>query len=274
MNPILAEYGGCVWPVDLESYPDGTAMVKFAPTLSPHRILVRPRNLGEFMAALFWVDALLARGGAAPELILPLVPGSRQDRLNPTGVGDQLFTLKSVAEEINSRCFPRVVVLDPHSDVTPALIDACVVYKPADILAGINTYAAVVAPDAGSEKRAAGVAQALGVPLLHAWKTRDIKTGALTGFGMEPTESCRVLVVDDLCDAGGTFVGLGKLLEERGCRADLWVTHGLFTKGTTELLKYYDGIFTTDSVLHPHAEEPGFTEDAVCYNLLTKGSLR
>lgn len=273
MNPVLAEYDGCVWPVDLARYPDGTHMVKFAPTLWPRRILVRPRDLGEFAAAMFWVDSIYDRGGEVPELILPLVPGQRQDRLNPRGVGDQLFTLKSVAEMINARCFPRVVVLDPHSDVTPALIDRCVAYKPADLLDTTNEYAAVIAPDAGAEKRAAGVAQKLRVPLLRAWKTRDVATGKLTEFGVESHDPCRVLVVDDLCDAGGTFVGLGKVLADIGDRADLWVTHGLFTQGTTELGWHYDRIYTTDSVLRLPAASPGFSEMNICGQLLTKGTL-
>ena len=42
-----------------------------------------------------------------------------------------------------------------------------------------------------------------------------------------------VLVWDDLCDAGGTFILLAKELLTNGAKeVNLFVSHGLFTKGT------------------------------------------
>lgn len=238
----------------VSNYPGGEPIVT-DDCLFPHRALFRPRTLESLMTGLFWVDAVVARGGAAPHLLLPYVPGGRQDRLNPSG--DLLFTLRSVATEINARHFPSVTVLDPHSDVTPALIDRCKVIRACDVTAySKGGYAAVVAPDGGAEKRALGVAQRLGVPLLHGWKTRDVTTGKLAGFGLETRgrPQGRVLVVDDICDGGGTFLGLADELDRVGLRADLSVTHGIFSAGTAALLQRYEKIFTTDSVL---TDKPG-----------------
>ena len=52
------------------------------------------------------------------------------------------------------------------------------------------------------------------------------------------------LIVDDICDGGATFIELGKLLKEHYPNNTLFlvVTHGFFTKGLSELAKYYDGI--------------------------------
>jgi ribose-phosphate pyrophosphokinase len=147
--------------------------------------------------------------------------------------GDRLFTAKSVAQAINTREFKKVVVLDPHSEVAPALIDRCVAIKPADILAKQDVgylkekYQAVISPDAGAEKRALGVAQLLGVPLIH------IKSA---------------LVVDDICDGGGTFLGLRSVVPEE-TKLGLYVTHGLFTAGTEKLAAAFDQILCTDSLL-------------------------
>ncbi len=255
----------CDNDVQLTSYPDGMPLVHCHGR--PSRLLVRPRSLGSFVASMFFMDALAERGSRVLELILPCVPGARQDRLNASG--DFLFTAKSVAKEINARNFPAVTILDPHSDVTPALIDRARVITAADcITPPRGKYAAVVSPDAGAEKRAGAVARKLGVPLLHGWKTRDVTTGQIAGFGLEPSGLPRdslVLVVDDLCDGGGTFVGLADKIDEAGLRAHLWVTHGLFKRGTADLLKRYGHVYCTDSV---YGTRDGVIEIPVCERLL------
>ena len=174
-----------------------------------------------------------------------------------------MFSAKSVAKDLNARRFPAVVVLDPHSDVAPALIDRCRVFAasfPED-----RQYDGVIAPDGGAAKRASYIASALGVRLYHAWKTRDVGTGTLAGFGTEPLPSGHYLVVDDICDGGGTFVGLADALVAYGVHADLYVTHGLFTKGTRPLLDRFGRVFCTDSII---GDRPGVTVLPRCLALL------
>jgi ribose-phosphate pyrophosphokinase len=233
------------------------------------------------MGGLFFVDALMERGQAhTPELILPFVPGARQDRLNEEG--DYLFTAKSVAREINARGFKHVTVLDPHSEVVSGMIDRChtvhahevIDYGPKDMTAFYGAYKAIVSPDAGAEKRAGSIARKMRLPMVHAWKTRDVATGEITGFGVESTLNIpalqsvgqpHVLVVDDICDGGGTFVGLAPLLKARGIKCDLLVTHGIFSKGTKDLLTHFEKIYTTDSL---EIERPGVEVFSVCKQLL------
>lgn len=272
---ILSFSGGARYELNLRSYPDGMPLVNALQDhlTGPRAMLLRPRTLNALCAALFWVDAERERGHAIPEFVLPCFPGARQDRLNESG--DSLFTAKSVAAMINARAFPRVTVVDPHSDVAPALLDRCRVVRPHDFMrVPPGKYHAVVSPDAGAEKRAAGVAKLLGVPLLHGWKKRDVSTGALSGFGLEPTpdlpKDASVLVIDDICDGGGTFLGLADVLDARGLRAHLYVTHGLFTKGTDKLIERFHGhVYCTDSTL---GERPGVIEIPICDRLL-KGAL-
>jgi len=59
------------------------------------------------------------------------------------------------------------------------------------------------------------------------------------------------IVVDDICDGGRTFNSLGLRLQQSGCReAYLFVSHGIFSQGTTKLLEYYKTIGTTNSFNH------------------------
>jgi ribose-phosphate pyrophosphokinase len=261
--------GPVLGPVTTRNYPSGEPLVDFDRGYHVDRLLLRPESMMEMMGALFFVDAMVERGHSVPRLILPFVPGARQDRLNDTG--DYLFTAKSIAKEINLRKFPRVTVLDPHSEVISGMIDRCEVVHAADCFFGMNEvdlYDAVVSPDAGAEKRAGAIARRLKVPMLHGWKTRDVATGAINGFGMEPCgKFTRVLVVDDICDGGGTFLGLAKeVLVPRGIKADLYVTHGIFSQGLDALARVFFKIICTDSVTGRPRE--GVTEIPVCQRLL------
>lgn len=260
-------YGDQIEFLNVERYPDGSPMVKenkldFAGVT---RVLLRPRDSAGFLGGIFWIQSLIERGVHPPELIFPCMFGQRQDRINPTG--DVLFTIKSVAKLINSLGLPKVTVLDPHSEATPAAIDRCNVVHVDDIWlhhfdADPLDYRAVIAPDAGAYKRAKRIADLLHLPIKQALKKRDVSTGKLNGFECESLEDLfhdneaepgsldvpKVLVIDDLCDGGGTFIGLGEVLEARGVDADLFVTHGLFTKGTRDIGAWYQKIICTDSV--------------------------
>lgn len=252
---------GVNFDVPLLTYPDSMPRVaQLVTSALPHRVLLRPQSLASFVAAMFWLDALWERTGVRPCLVLPFIPGARQDRLNPSG--DFLFTAKSIAAMINARNLPSVTVLDPHSEVAPALIDRCrVVHAVQCINPPPGKYQAVVSPDAGAEKRASMVASKLGVPLIHAWKSRDVASGAISGFGFDArtvsflnddgrSRTRRLLVVDDICDGGGTFTGLAREIKRQSEAVDLhlWTTHGIYSKGMGELAAHFSHIYCTDSV--------------------------
>jgi len=250
--------------IDVGFYPGGEPLVKAErswewnyPPTSPTAMLLRPKSLATFTTAMYLVDALKERHGTVPWLQLPYLPGARQDRLNEGG--DYLFTAKSIARDLNWRNFPGVGVTDPHSDVMPALVDRCQPkHIPALLIDGYRQllleerYTAVIAPDAGAAKRAGRVAGILGIPVLQAWKTRDVTTGKISGFGIEQYErNGKYLLVDDICDGGGTFNGLADyMLQVSPVQLDLFVTHGIFSQGVGELFKNFRRIFTTDSIVN------------------------
>jgi ribose-phosphate pyrophosphokinase len=242
--------------VEIGHYPSGEPVINFPNRgVQVKRLLLRPMSMLDLMGGLFFADALQERGQRLIELVLPFVPGARQDRMNSEG--DYLFTAKSVAKDINARTFRKVTVLDPHSEVISGMInrcsivhaDECVRYGLGHGLVTASRYTAVVSPDSGAEKRAGAVARMLSLPMIHGWKTRDVSNGKITGFGLERADiSGHVLVVDDICDGGGTFVGLASILKERNLKADLYVTHGIFSQGTARLLEHYEQVICTDSL--------------------------
>lgn len=253
--------GGCFEPISrLGLYSDGTPMVKtlgWARIIDQaHTMVLRPSSLLNFVTAMFLHDAISTAGGKIDNLILPYVPGARQDRSNPSG--DVLFTAWSVGEMITIREFSRVVVLDPHSPVITENINNVVVYPLSLVAEKLRTklhpFDGVIAPDKGGRARAEEMAKALHTGVVYADKTRDVSTGRLSGFEVKVEPGCHYLVSDDICDGGGTFIGLGEKIREQGATADLFVSHGIFSKGTHELKKIYNKIYTTDSLPHYHAE--------------------
>ena len=57
-----------------------------------------------------------------------------------------------------------------------------------------------------------------------------------------------ILIIDDMCLYGGTFIGLAKMLKERNCgKLYLAVSHLTVPKPNPELFDLFDTVFTTNS---------------------------
>lgn len=195
---------------------------------------------------------------------VPYFPAARQDRetRNPL----MPLSVRLYADIVNHLGLKSVSVLDPHSPVTPALLDRVNVLPVSPLCVdsaegfagfGHTRYNGVIAPDAGAEKRANEVASTMGaVPVFSGGKRRDTGSGALTGFRFDENnlESGRYLLVDDICDGGGTFAGLlaaiRKMYPEWSHTFDLWVTHGVFSGKYRHNLSGFDRVMTTDSVCY------------------------
>lgn len=61
-----------------------------------------------------------------------------------------------------------------------------------------------------------------------------------------------LVVIDDLCDAGGTFVGVASKIKEinPNRRLAIFVTHMVNPKGITTLSENYDEVYFTNSYLN------------------------
>lgn len=242
-------------------YPDGTPMVKTPDygDIIQHAdtIVVRPSNMANFMTAMYLVDSITSKSKFIKKLVLPYIPGARQDRVIEGG--DILFTAASVSMEIQMRLFETVVTIDPHSAVMSKTFEGSpfdehfptpdfIQYPLEKVAAGMwQGYGGIIAPDAGAATRAETFGRVMNLPVFHGTKVRETSSGRITHYDIDLDAGKHYLVVDDICDGGATFNILGDSIAEQGSYADLYVTHGLFSKGTAELRKRYRNIYTTDS---------------------------
>ena len=67
------------------------------------------------------------------------------------------------------------------------------------------------------------------------------------GFSLEKKD---ILIVDDICDGGATFIELAKIIKPMNpASITLFVTHGIFRNGTDSLYEAgFDRVITTDSL--------------------------
>lgn len=209
------------------------------------------------------VQSALNNLGNPPKVLhLPYLMGARSDRQFIRGGSSYLKDV--IAPEINSLEFDKVVVHDPHSDVTEALIDNLEIVSNLELVKFVVEQEnleqfTVVAPDAGALKKCYKVGDYFKQSVMACSKQREVGTGKILGTSVyykQFLEEGRHLlgtpfiIIDDICDGGRTFIELAKAFREQGnsSKMILVVTHGIFSKGLDELREYFDKIYCTNSV--------------------------
>jgi len=208
-----------------------------------------------FMTLLCLLDAISECGPERLGLFLPYFPGARQDRYE----NGSAFSLQIYGRALRRYSLHSILVLDPHSEMLKAIVDVDALESHTVALPLDSKYRGIIAPDNGALSRCAKFATAAKIDLIFtARKVRNPETGKLSNFyiNME-NRNGRYLIVDDICDGGGTFIGLADEIKRQSpnCILDLWVSHGIFSKGFYELDKRFGKIITTDSF--PREQQPG-----------------
>jgi len=206
-------------------------------------------DLGLLCLAL---DALKRMQVKIADLYIPYFPAARQDRVMIKG---EPLSVKVYADIINSLGFKKVIVFDAHSEVTPAVLNNCEVITNhkfiAEVIDKIGNETILISPDGGALKKIHKVSEFLGgIEVVECSKSRNVKTGKLSGFKVyaDDLQGRDCLIVDDICDGGGTFIGLADELKNKNAgKLYLAVSHGIFSKGFDELGKSFEKIYTTNS---------------------------
>lgn len=242
-------------------FPGGEPHIKIDPGFDrsvPVTVTHRINTFNDLGILCLAADALKRMGAILHQLVIPYFPAARQDRVMVPG---EPLSVKVYADIVNQLGFQKVIILDAHSDVAPALINNCIPVPNhafiGEVLQQVDVNS-LVAPDGGALKKIYALSAYLGgVNIIECSKSRDVRTGRLTGFRVyaDDLEGKDLMIVDDICDGGATFTGLAKALKNKNAgKLYLAVTHGIFSKGLDELSKYFEKIFTTNSIretIHP-----------------------
>lgn len=248
----------------INKYPDGT------PAITANLDNLRDRYddvyffeiswFYESMEELFYLQLIVKylkeKGFKKLTLYMPYCPNARMDRAETE---NDILVMKYFGQIINSLNFKAVTILDPHSATVENVIDNIYIQGPfwfiQKALEDIGNIDLLFYPDYGSESRYSPIQEDLDLPYLSGYKQRDWKTGKIEKLQiLGDTSSIKgknILIVDDICSKGGTFLYAAKALKEYGA-ADiyLYVTHCENTILQGEMIKsgLIKKIYTTNSI--------------------------
>lgn len=228
-------------PVPVTIFPDKTSQVWHLP-----EEILKQSNYAhitwEFEAeAEFMHLAQLKRlldntGNFTCDLVLPYLPYGRQDKRISNNETFALHVFTTLLESLN---FRSITIIDPHNATFVDLtLSGLKIQYPTDKVytALLSTESTLVCyPDKGAIEKYGKIYDF--VPI-YGEKVRDQATGKILSYRVIGSpEGQNVLIIDDICDGGATFLLLAKELYAKGAKeVNLFVSHGLFTNGLKPIL--------------------------------------
>lgn len=244
---------------DILVFADGSVRVKLNPEIfkgslsctlaESFKIGAYIQSMDDLMVVAQIVDILRKNTRVIPQFTLQITSPvySRYDRVMLEDRTDG-FGLNTFVKFIKVTGVDTVELYDPHSEVFGKLLElnglkviTQLQAKIVQLTLGIHDFIRVY-PDKGSLKKQCGNGYA---PVIFD-KVRSVDTGRI--LGVECIEGRKILsneqdapfmIVDDICEGGGTFLGVAKefwKLSHSANELQLMVTHGLFTKNAFENL--------------------------------------
>jgi hypothetical protein len=247
---------------------------------------------------LLLLDSTIETYGEQYNLYIGYMPYSRMDRIENTGTAFALDMMTDILTR-NLSSLNLIVILDPHSDVTlnqlnkkAKRIDEAfdydlayeftyrtIGYKKYEFAKDVINYTRLdinnawfVFPDKGAAKRY----NANDYPnVIICEKVRDFATGKIKEIKAhiekqttKPEQDAPIVIIDDLCSYGGTFVGAIKAIEsDLNIKSEnnwLIVTHAEKAMMLADIPNTFSKVFSTDSIATPPGaicmSEPEFDE--------------
>lgn len=228
----------------------------------PNEVLFKYENDSDLLKLIFikkYIDSKVGKNEII-NLTITQMPYGRMDRIE----GDSAFTLKYVTDLINDLKFDKVTVVEPHSNVTNALLNRSEsVFVNFDLLSDVMKEVGfdinedfIMFPDLGASKRYSDMKLK---NVIIGDKKRDFTTGKIEGLNLNfngDGSGAKVIIVDDLSSYGGTFIHSSKALVKEGFdEVYLLVAHAENSIFKGELFSYVNKVFTTNSLLTDHTNE-------------------
>lgn len=254
--------------IDSDNYAAAGIETLFFPGGEPHAKLLQPIT-GDILLVLrmrTWNDVgfgacvldMLARNRflrreGRLDVFVPYFPGARQDRSDGTAP----LTVKLVSELFThlDSLPTSFAVFDIHSQQSAYWTPSGMELMPKDLTIKLDPdVVGIIAPDEGAVKRAESFRSAFypRAILIKCTKHRDPITGALSAYHMPALPATGTyIIVDDICDGGGTFNLLAQEFKKdkraQFSALQLFVSHGIFSKGVVNIDAKIEKIITTDS---------------------------
>lgn len=245
----ICEYLGCEpGKLTVNHFADGETLVELNESVRGKNVFIvqstyKPVN-EKLMELLVAIDAIKRSSPNEIVCIMPYFGYARQDR---KAKPRQPISARLVADLLQAAGCTRVVTVDLHASQIQGFFSF-----PADDITSIPmmakyfaekpeidlTKTVVVSPDHGGTVRARRLAEILDCPIAICDKRRPKPNVCETTNILGDVDGMDCIIIDDMCDTGGSLVGAAKLLKEHGAK-DIYVAiaHGIFSRNAGENLE-------------------------------------
>lgn len=182
------------------------------------------------------------------ELHIPYLPYARQDKRIENNATFALHTFTRILGVFVNQIF-SYDVHNPDAINAINLINIMPSTRISSIIEELNpTY--ILFPDEGAKKR---YEKYVSGNIIYAEKVRDQSTGRIVEIKIPNIEDkSTILIIDDICDGGATFISLAEKIKEKSPNVSLalYVTHGIFSRGLNPLFSAgFSNIYTLEEDL-------------------------
>jgi ribose-phosphate pyrophosphokinase len=232
---IVKKLGKSLGLVEFKRFSDGEIWVKYGENIRGSDVyIVQSTNppAENIMELLILIDAAKRASAKRVTAVIPYFGYSRQDRKDQPRVS---ITAKLVANLITTAGADRVMTMDLHASQIQGFFDIPLDHLYGSsvfsvLLEGISENLVVVSPDVGGIKMARAYAKRLHASLVLIDKRRPKSNQAEVVNIIGNVEGKDVLLVDDLIDTAGTFVGAINALKKQGAHKIFGaITHPVFS---------------------------------------------
>ena len=222
---IAEKFGEPLGKVGIQRFSDGEIYVEFLESIRGKFVFLVQSTFApadNLMELLLMIDAAKRASAYKVIAVMPYYGFARQDRKDRPRVA---IGSKLVANMLTAAGADRVITMDLHApqiqgyfDIPVDHLDSSAIFIP--YIQELNlpnlTFAA---PDVGSANRIREVATFFEVEMVicdkHRKRANEIASMVVIGDVMDRD----IVLIDDICDTGGTLVKSAGLLKEKGARS-------------------------------------------------------
>jgi ribose-phosphate pyrophosphokinase len=232
---------------EISRFANGEIYVKFTESIRGADVFVIQSfsaNLNDgIMELLIMIDALKRASAGRITAVLPYYCYARQEKKS---VPREPITARMFADILSTVGATRVITMDLHAPAIQGFFNI-----PVDHMTALPMLAqyireknlndgVIIAPDAGSVKKAEKLATRLGFPLGVMYKRRPAPNVAEMSFFIGEVRDKTPVIIDDMVDTAGSIMQVVMALVERGAKPEihLLTTHGIFSPPAFERLKH------------------------------------
>jgi ribose-phosphate pyrophosphokinase len=253
---IALQIGKPLGSIELKRFSDGEIWVKYGENIRGLDVfLVQSTNppTDNWMELLIMIDAAKRASAKTITAVIPYFGYARQDRKDQPRVA---ITAKLMANLLTVAGASRIITMDLHAAQIQGYFDI-----PFDHLYGSSVFKdrielykknlVVVSPDVGGIKIARAYAKLLDCSLVVIDKRRPKQNLAEVMNIIGDVDGKDILIVDDLIDTAGTFVGAIEALKEKGAKEIYGaITHPVLSGNALERISNSKvaKLFVTDTI--------------------------